>query len=133
NLERAHPLNELLKKFLVNFVGNNESLRCDTGLPRVDGARFDCRVQRRFEVCAWHYDECIAAAKLENTFFNFTRRSACDSRAGFFASCNSYGLDARIDDQWFHLFRLNQQRLENALFKSGAAKDFFNRQCALRY
>ena len=98
NLERAHALNELLKKPLINFVRDNESLRCDTGLTGVDRARFDRSAQRRFEVCAWHHDECIAAAQLEHTFFDFTRGRARDSRSGFFAACHRYGFDARIDD-----------------------------------
>jgi len=58
--------------------------RCDTGLTGVDRARFDRSAQRRFEVCAWHHDECITAAQLEHTFFDFTRGRARDSRAGFF-------------------------------------------------
>src|SRR6266513_1614709 len=79
NLERAHALNELLKEALVNFVRDNESLRCDTGLTGVDRARFDRSAQRRFEVRAWHDDECIAAAQLEHTFLDFTRSCARDS------------------------------------------------------
>ena len=46
NLERAHALDELLKELLVNFIGDNESLRCDTGLTGVDRARFDRSAQR---------------------------------------------------------------------------------------
>jgi hypothetical protein len=41
NLERAHALNELLNESLMNFVGDNESLRCDTGLTSVDRARLN--------------------------------------------------------------------------------------------
>src|SRR5207247_9001965 len=131
--EPAHAPNELSKEPLINFVRDNESLRCDTGLTGVDRARFDRSAQRRFEVCAWHHDECIAAAQLEHTFFDFTRGCACDGRSSFFAACYRYGLHARVDDQFFHLIRLDQQCLENALLESGAAKDLFNCKRALRH
>src|SRR5207342_157192 len=118
DLERAHSLNELLKELLIYFVRDNESLRCDTGLTGVNGAGLDRSTQRRFEVCAWHHDECIAAAQLEHTFFDFTRGYARDSRSSFFAACHRYGLHARVDNQFFHLIRLDQQRLENAVLES---------------
>src|SRR4030095_7307446 len=69
----------------------------------------------------------------EHAFLDFTRRRARDSRPSFLAACHRYGFDARIDDQFFHLLRLDQQRLENAVFSSGAAKDFFNSKRALRH
>ena len=95
-------------KILGNFVRDNKTLRCDAGLTGIDRARFHSGAQRRFEVCAWHYDKCIAAAQLEYTFLDLARGSARDGGAGFFATCHSYGLDASIDDEFFHLLRFDQ-------------------------
>ena len=62
SLQCAHTVNELFKKTVVNLIGDDESLCSDTGLTGVDRARFDCGAQRRFEVCTWHENKCIAAS-----------------------------------------------------------------------
>jgi len=84
NLERAHALNELLKEALVNFIRDNESLRCDTGLTGVDRACFDRSAQRRFEVCA-----CITMnASLppnSSTLFLISRAAALATAAPAFS------------------------------------------------
>src|SRR5262249_41570314 len=98
NLEHADALDELFKELLVNFGGDNESFRGDTGLTGVDRARFDRGTQRRFEICTRHHYKCIAAAKLKHTFLDLTRGRARDGGSSSFAACHSYSFDARVDD-----------------------------------
>src|SRR4051812_24077729 len=132
NSERTHSINELFDKWFVNFIGNNDSFGCNTGLASVDGARFDRGAQCALEIRAGHDDECIAAAKLQHSFLDLTRGCARDGGSGFLAACHGYRFDARVDDQFLHLWRLDHQRLENAVSKSGVAKDVFNSERALR-
>ena len=98
----------------------------------VDGARFDSNAQCALEICAGHHNERVAAAKLEHAFFDLVRGHARHCAPGFFATGKRYRFDAWIGDYLFHLFRLDQQRLENAVSESSAAKDFFNGKRALR-
>ena len=86
NFQRAHPIHELVKKLIVNFVCNEESLCCDTRLSGVDRAGFDRGAQRALEIRAWHYDERVVAAKLEHTFFDLTCGRAGHGASGFFAA-----------------------------------------------
>ena len=68
-----------------------------------------------------------------STLFLISRAAALATAAPAFSLPVTVTAFTRaIDDQFFHLLRLDQQRLENAVFKSGAAKDFFNRKRALR-
>src|SRR5207237_8942925 len=73
HFQRAHLLDELLQKTVVNFVGDEKSFRRDTRLAGVDRARFDGSSDRKFEIGAWHDDERIAATELEHGLFNFAR------------------------------------------------------------
>ena len=62
DFQRAHVLNELVKKPVVNFVGNEKPLPGDARLAAVNRARFDGSCKRRFEIRARHHNEGIAAA-----------------------------------------------------------------------
>jgi len=101
-------------------------------LPRVEGARLDRHAQCALEVCARHHDERIAAAELEHAFFDLSRGRTRHSAPRFFAARQRYRFNARIENYLLHLLRLDEQRLENAIIKSGAAKNFFDGKPALR-
>jgi len=101
-------------------------------LPSVDDARFDRSAQCPLEVCARHHDQGIAAAELEHALFDLARGSARHCAPGFFAARQRHRFNAWIDNYFFHLIRLDEQRLKNTVVESDAAKDFFNGQRALR-
>ena len=130
--EGAHSRDELVNKLIVNLICNYESLRCDARLSSVNGACFDSRAQCALEVCARHHDECIVAAELEYAFLDLACGRTSHCTPGLFAARQRYRFDARIDNYFFNLLGLNEERLENALLESGSAKDFFNSQRALR-
>ena len=100
-------------------------------MPRVDCARFDRSAQRALEICTRHHDERIAAAELEHAFLDLARGGARHGAPRFFAACQRHGFNARIDNYFFNLLRLDKQRLENVVVESGAAKDLFDGKGAL--
>ena len=108
NFQFAHALHELLKKSVVNFVGDRKPLRCDARLSAVNGARFDCSFERRFEIRTWHHNERIAATQLEHALFDLPRSNARDFAPGFFTAGKRHRFDAWIDNHLFDLFGFNQ-------------------------
>ena len=133
DFQRAHALNELVKKPVVNLVGNEEPLPGDARLAAVNGTRFDRGCKRRFEIRARHHNEGVAAAELEHTLFDLPRCRARHCASRFFAPGEGHRLNARIDNRLFHLCGFNQERLKDTVFESGATNDLFNRKRALRH
>src|SRR5205814_3881777 len=133
NFQCGHPVDELVKKLFVNFVCNEESLCRDARLFGGDGGGFDCLAQRAFEIRAWHHDKCIAPAQLEHTFFDLTCGRARHRAPRFFAACQRDRLYTRVDNYLFDLLWFDEERLENAVIESRAAKYLFNGKCALRH
>src|SRR5581483_3441749 len=87
NFQRAHPVNELIKKFIVDFICNEESLCGDARLSGVNGPGFDRRAERAFKIRAWHHNEGVAASKLEHALFDLTCSRACYCASSLFAAC----------------------------------------------
>src|ERR1700676_3194906 len=133
NFQRAHSFDKLAQENVVNSIGNKKSLSCDARLTAVDRSRFNGSRECAFEISARHDDERVAAAELEDSFFDFARGCAGDSAAGFLAACKGDRFRAWIDNYFFHLLCLDEQRLKYAFVKTGAAKDLFDRECALRH
>src|ERR1700730_5795397 len=133
DFQRAHSFDKLAQKNVVNFVGNKKSLSCDARLTAVDRSGFNGSSKCAFEIRARHDDERVAAAELEDSFFNFARGCAGDSAARFLAAGKRDRFHAWIDNYVFHLLRLDEQRLKYAFVKTGAPKDLFDRECALRH
>ena len=129
----AHFLDELPNEIIVNLVRNKKALRCDARLPAIDCARFDRRAKSAFKIRARHHDECVAAAKLEDRLFDFARRGACNCTARPLTTRKRDRLHAWIDNYLFDLLGFDEQCLKNAFIESGAAKDLFNRERALRH
>ena len=106
DFQRAHSLDKLIEKLVVNLVGDEKSFCRDARLAAVDRARFDRGGKGAFEICARHDDERIAAAELEHALFDFARGRARDRAARFLAAGERDRFHARIDNHFFDLLRL---------------------------
>src|SRR5205814_6350962 len=124
---------ELVEKLIVDFVCNKESLCCNARLSGVNGAGFDRGAECAFEIRAGHHDKGVAASKLEHTFLDLPCSRARHFDSSLFAARQRDRFHARITNYIFDLCRLDQERLENAVVESRAAKYLFDRKCALRH
>ena len=83
-------------KFLVDFFVDDETLRRDTRLSRVDHAGLDASVDGGLQIRCRHDDERIASAELENGFLDLSRRSAGHVDPGPLAAGQRYCFYARV-------------------------------------
>ena len=132
DFQRAHFVDKLLDVVLINFLGDNETLRRDAGLPGIDRARFHADFRRHFQIRARHDDERIAAAEFEHAFLDLPRGGAGDFAAGALASRQRDRFHARVFDHCARLLGFDEQGLKHAFRETGAPKNIFNRERALR-
>ena len=97
--QRSHAGREGGREFVVDGVGDDETLGRDAGLPVVDRARLRTAVATACsQVGARHHDERIAAAELENAFLDVPARRGRDRPAGRLAARQRHRGHAIVGD-----------------------------------
>ena len=130
-LEGVHGGDEARFKFGVDGVGDEEALGGDAGLAAVDCAGGDGGCDGGVERGRGHDDEGIAAAQFEDGLLDEPSGLGCDGAAGGLASGDGDGGDALVGEHHLHLAGLDEQRLEAAAGKAGAAHQGFDGERAL--
>ena len=132
DLQRLHAGDEARLELVVDRVGDDEALGGDAGLAAVDAARADGGCDRGVEVGGRHDDEGIAAAELEHGLLDEPAGLRGDGAACGFAAGDGDGGDALVGEDVLDLARFDEQRLEGAAGKAGAADERFDGERALR-
>ena len=100
--------------------------------PELDRACFHADFRRHVQICAWHDDERIAAAKFEYAFLDLPCGGAGDFASGAFAPRQRDRFHARVLDHRAGLLGFDEQRLKHAFRETCPSKNIFNRERALR-
>ena len=130
DFEVVHGGDEAGFKFFVDGFGDEEALGGDAGLPlsteRAATAR-DGGVERG----RGHDDEGIAAAEFEDGFLDEPSGLGGDGAAGGLAASDRDGGDALIGEHHLDLAGFDEERLEAAAGKAGAADEGLDGERAL--
>ena len=111
----------------------DKPLRGDARLSVVDRPRRYGSLDRLVKICARHDDKGIASAQLQHSLFNRSARNGCHVPACPHASRQRYSFHARVFDDAFHGFDLDEQCLKGALRKTRPMKGLVDPESALRY
>ncbi len=101
-----HARDETRFEGVVDLVCDDEAFGGDAGLSAVDAARAHGGFDGEVEVGGRHHDERVAAAELENGFFDEPAGLGADGAAGGFAAGDGDGGDALVGEDVFDLVEL---------------------------
>ena len=130
-LMASMPATKRASKAVVDLVGDEEALGGDAGLAGVDAAGFDGGFDGDVEVGGGHDDEGVAAAEFEDGFFDEPSGLGGDGAASGLAAGDGDGGDALVGEDGFDLAGFDEEGLEGAAGKAGAADEGLDGERAL--
>ena len=130
--EGGHAGDEAFFELGIDALVDDEALGGDAALAVVDAAGLDGVVDGGVEVGGGKDDEGVGAAELEDGLLDEPAGLCGDGAAGGLGAGDGDGGDAGVGEEVFDLARLDEQGLEDAAGKAGAAHQGFNREGTLR-
>ncbi len=112
---------------------DDEALGGDAGLAVVDAAGFDCIRYGGVEIGGGEDDVGVGAAEFEDGLLDEPAGLGGDGAAGGLGAGEGDGDDAGVVEEVFYLAGFDEEGLEDAAGKAGAAHEGFNRQGTLRH
>jgi len=127
-----HPSHEAYFELVVDLVCDDEALGRYAGLPAVNRAGPDRRVDCVAEVGRRHYKERIASSKLEHGLLDQPSRLRSYRPPRRLASRERYRRDALVSEHHLYLPSFDQQRLKAPARKTRTPRQRFDRDGTLR-